>query len=219
LRCLWLCLLALTLLLVVGVDIGIVVGVEVGVEVGDGGLREHGAWASRDARNVSLKISRPLLWDAGVLSNPGPGLGILTAMLLFGPRAIRPTVPAAMVVQFLGGIHEIYFPYVLMKPILVIAAILGGASGVLWETIFNLGLRAPASPGSIFAWALESPPTEIALIMIGVVISAGVTFIFGALLLRFGRGESSVDASIDLEAAREQTAQNKKASKTAATAS
>ncbi|MCU1524839.1 MAG: mannitol transporter subunit, partial [Microbacteriaceae bacterium] len=54
-------------------------------------------------------------------SNPGPGLGILTAMLLFGPRAIRPTVPAAMVVHFLGGIHEIYFPYVLMKPILVVA--------------------------------------------------------------------------------------------------
>jgi PTS system mannitol-specific IIC component len=149
-------------------------------------------------------------------SNPGPGLGILTAMLLFGPRAIRPTVPAAMVVQFLGGIHEIYFPYVLMKPILIIAAIIGGASGVLWESIFNLGLRAPASPGSIFAWAIESPPSEIALIMLGVVISAGVTFVIGMLLLRFGRGESAVDASIDLEAAKEQTAQNKKASKTAA---
>ncbi|MES2171613.1 MAG: PTS transporter subunit EIIC [Actinomycetota bacterium] len=151
-------------------------------------------------------------------SNPGPGLGILTAMLLFGPRAIRGTVPAAMVVQFLGGIHEIYFPYVLMKPILVIAAIVGGASGVLWESIFHLGLRAPASPGSIFAWILESPPNELALIVLGVVISAGVTFVMGMLLLRFGRGESAVDAAIDLEAAREQTAQNKKASKAGAAA-
>ncbi len=123
-----------------------------------------------------------------------------------------------MVVQFLGGIHEIYFPYVLMKPILVIAAIVGGASGVLWESIFHLGLRAPASPGSIFAWILESPPNELALIVLGVVISAGVTFVMGMLLLRFGRGESAVDAAIDLEAAREQTAQTKKASKAGAAA-
>jgi PTS system mannitol-specific IIC component len=149
-------------------------------------------------------------------SNPGPGLGILTAMLLFGPRAIRPTVPAAMVVHFLGGIHEIYFPYVLMKPILVIAAIVGGATGVLWETIFGLGLVAPASPGSIIAWALVSPPSNIALNLIGIFIAAGVTFIIGALLLGFGRKESAVDAALDLEAAQEKSAQNKKASKAGA---
>ncbi|HTL40193.1 MAG TPA: PTS transporter subunit EIIC [Pseudolysinimonas sp.] len=148
-------------------------------------------------------------------SNPGPGLGILTAMLLFGPRAIRPTVPAAMVVHFLGGIHEIYFPYVLMKPILVVAAIIGGASGVLWEVIFGLGLRAPASPGSIIAWAVVSPPNEIALILIGVVIAAVVTFVVGSLLLGFGRKETAVDAELDLEAAREKSAENKAASKRA----
>ncbi len=148
-------------------------------------------------------------------SNPGPGLGILTAMLLFGPRAIRPTVPAAMVVHFLGGIHEIYFPYVLMKPILVIAAIVGGASGVLWESIFGLGLVGPASPGSIIAWAFVSPPDQIVLIMLGVIISAGITFIVGALLLGFGRKESAVDAELDLEAAQEKSSANKKASKAA----
>ncbi len=146
-------------------------------------------------------------------SNPGPGLGILTAMLLFGPRAIRPTVPAAMVVHFLGGIHEIYFPYVLMKPILVIAAIAGGATGVLWEVIFGLGLVAPASPGSIIAWILVSPPGQVLMIVLGVFISAGVTFVVGSLLLGFGRKESAVDAAIDLEAAQEMSAANKKASK------
>ena len=151
-------------------------------------------------------------------SNPGPGLGILTAMLLFGPRAIRPTVPAAMVVHFLGGIHEIYFPYILLKPILVIAAILGGATGVLWESIFNLGLVAPASPGSIIAWAVQSPPNEIALIMIGVILSAAVTFVVGALLLGFGRKENATDAAIDLEAAQEKSAANKKGSKATASA-
>ncbi|MGE3446188.1 MAG: PTS transporter subunit EIIC [Microbacteriaceae bacterium] len=148
-------------------------------------------------------------------SNPGPGLGILTAMLLFGPRAIRPTVPAAMVVHFLGGIHEIYFPYVLMKPILVIAAIVGGATGVLWEVIFGLGLVAPASPGSIFAWFAVSPPDQVILIMLGVIISAAVTFVVGMLLLGFGRKESAVDAELDLEAAKEKSAENKAAAKKA----
>lgn len=148
-------------------------------------------------------------------SNPGPGLGILTAMLLFGPRAVRPTVPAAMVVHFLGGIHEIYFPYVLLKPILVVAAIVGGATGVLWEVIFGLGLVAPASPGSVIAWALVSPPDNLALNLIGIVLAAAVTFVIGALLLGFGRKESAVDAAIDLEAAKEKSAENKAASKKA----
>ena len=151
-------------------------------------------------------------------SNPGPGLGILTAMLLFGPRAIRPTVPAAMVVHFLGGIHEIYFPYVLLKPILVVAAILGGATGVLWETIFNLGLVAPASPGSIFAWILVSPPDKLALNMVGIVLSAAVAAVAGSFLLGFGRKENATDAAIDLEAAQEKSASNKKGSKAAVSA-
>jgi PTS system mannitol-specific IIC component len=165
----------------------------------------------------SLEAGKSILFM--IESNPGPGLGILTAMLLFGPRAIRPTVPAAMVVHFLGGIHEIYFPYVLMKPILVIAAIAGGATGVLWESIWNLGLVGPASPGSIIAWALVSPPNNIVLNIIGIFLAAAVAFVVGAALLRFGRKESAVDASIDLEAAREQSAQNKKASKNAVPAS
>jgi len=148
-------------------------------------------------------------------SNPGPGLGILTAMLLFGPRAIRPTVPAAMVVQFLGGIHEIYFPYVLLKPILIIAAILGGATGVLWEVIFNLGLVAPASPGSIFAWILVSPPDKLALNMVGILLAAAVAAVVGAVLLGFGRKETATDDAIDLEAAKEQSAATKAQGKTA----
>jgi len=136
-------------------------------------------------------------------------------MLLFGPRAIRPTVPAAMVVHFLGGIHEIYFPYVLMKPILLIAAIVGGASGVLWETIFNLGLSGPASPGSIIAWALVSPPENIVLNLIGIFIAAAVTAVIGAVLLGFGRKENATDEALDLEAAKEKSAANKKNSKAA----
>jgi PTS system mannitol-specific IIC component len=146
-------------------------------------------------------------------SNPGPGLGILVAMMLFGPRAIRPTVPAAIVVQFLGGIHEIYFPYVLMKPILIIAAILGGGVGVLTFVIFGDGLVGPASPGSIFAYLAVSPPDKILTILLGILLSAAVAFIVGSALLRFGRGSDPVEAEAELEAAREQSAANKRASK------
>ncbi len=138
-------------------------------------------------------------------SNPGPGLGILTAMLLFGPRAIRPTVPAAMVVQFLGGIHEIYFPYVLMKPLLFVAAILGGASGIAVFALTGVGLRGPASPGSIIAYLLVSPPSDIVFILLGIVVSAAVAFGVGALLLGFGRKEPAMD----LDEAKAQSKRNK----------
>jgi PTS system mannitol-specific IIC component len=138
-------------------------------------------------------------------SNPGPGLGILLAMLLFGPRAVRPTVPAAMVVHFLGGIHEIYFPYVIMKPILLVAAIAGGASGVFFFSITNVGLIAPAAPGSIFAYIAVAPPGDLALILLGILISTAVTFIVGALLLGFGRKEPA----LDLDEAKAQSAANK----------
>ncbi|GAB3828850.1 PTS transporter subunit EIIC [Dactylosporangium cerinum] len=81
-------------------------------------------------------------------TNPGPGLGLLLAFLLFGPRALRPSVPAAIIVQFLGGIHEIYFPYVLMKPKLILAMIAGGASGVGTFMITGAGLVATPRPAA-----------------------------------------------------------------------
>jgi PTS system mannitol-specific IIC component len=139
-------------------------------------------------------------------SNPGPGLGILTAMLLFGPRAIRPTVPSAMIVQFLGGIHEIYFPYVLMKPILVIAAILGGGAGVLTFVVLGGGLIAPASPGSIIAYVLVSAPGTILPNLVGVVIAAIIAAVVGSALLGFGRNER---VAMDLDEANARNAANK----------
>jgi mannitol PTS system EIICBA or EIICB component len=139
-------------------------------------------------------------------SNPGPGLGILVAMWLFGPRAVRPTVPSAMIVHFLGGIHEIYFPYVLMKPILVIATIVGGAAGVLTFVLLGGGLIAPASPGSIIAYILVSAPGTIVANLIGVVVAAGVSFVVGMLLLGFGRNERT---AMDLDEANAQNAANK----------
>nr|WP_106127308.1 PTS mannitol transporter subunit IICB [Pseudosporangium ferrugineum] len=120
-------------------------------------------------------------------TNPGPGFGILLAYLLFGPRALRPSVPAAMAIQFLGGIHEIYFPYVLMKPSMVFAAISGGAAGILTFMVTGAGLVATPSPGSIFAYLAETPRGGYFGVLAGVVVAAGVSFVVGSLLLGFGR--------------------------------
>jgi PTS system mannitol-specific IIC component len=124
-----------------------------------------------------------------VESNPGPGLGILVAYLLFGPKPLRPSVPGAIIIQFLGGIHEIYFPYVLMKPILLLAAIAGGASGLLVGTVLHAGLVAPASPGSIFAYLAVTPKGGYFPVLADVTVAAGVSFVVASLLMGFGRNE------------------------------
>lgn len=122
-------------------------------------------------------------------TNPGPGLGILTAYLLFGPRVLRPTVPGAMIIHFLGGIHEIYFPYVLMKPRLVLAVIAGGASGVLTAQLTGAGLVSVPSPGSIFAYLAVTPRGGFIPVLSAIVIAFAVSFAVASLLLGFGRGE------------------------------
>jgi PTS system mannitol-specific IIC component len=120
-------------------------------------------------------------------TNPGPGLGILVAYFLFGPPALRPSVPGAIIIQFLGGIHEIYFPYVLMKPRLILAAILGGASGVLTAVIFGAGLVATPAPGSIFAIMAVTPRGGYFPVLADVVVATLVSFGTASLLLGFGR--------------------------------
>ncbi|WP_213453683.1 PTS mannitol transporter subunit IICB [Rhizomonospora bruguierae] len=126
-------------------------------------------------------------------SNPGPGLGLLVAFFLFGPRALRPSTPAAMVVHFLGGIHEIYFPYVLMKPRLILAMMVGGASGVLTFMVTGAGLVASPSPGSIFAYFAVTPKGSYLGMIAGVIIAAAVTFVVASVLLGFGRLEKRTD--------------------------
>ncbi|MEU7673651.1 PTS mannitol transporter subunit IICB [Micromonospora taraxaci] len=127
-------------------------------------------------------------------SNPGPGLGLLLAFMVFGPRALRPSAPAAIIVQFLGGIHEIYFPYVLMKPKLILAMIAGGAAGVGTFMVTGAGLVATPSPGSIFAYLAVTPKGGHFGVILGVVIAAAVTFAVASALLGFGRGEPPADA-------------------------
>ncbi|GAA2717210.1 MULTISPECIES: PTS mannitol transporter subunit IICB [Actinoplanes] len=134
-------------------------------------------------------------------SNPGPGLGLLTAYLFFGPKSLRPSAPAAMIIHFLGGIHEIYFPYVLMKPRLILAMIAGGMSGVATFMITGTGTVATPAPGSIFAYFAVTAKSGYVGMILGVIISAAVTFGVASLLLGFGKLKS--DQEIDETVAEE----------------
>ena len=138
-------------------------------------------------------------------TNPGPGLGVLLAFWVAGPRAVRPTVPGAIIIQFLGGIHEIYFPYVLMKPQMILAAIAGGASGILVFLITGAGLVATPSPGSIFAYLAVTPRGGYVGVLLGIVVAAGVSFATGVGILRMSK-ESTVEAEEPQPAARTATA-------------
>jgi len=121
-------------------------------------------------------------------ANPGPGAGLLLAFTFFGVGISRATAPGAFIIQFLGGIHEVYFPFVLSKPILLISVILGGATGVATNVAFHSGLVAPASPGSIFAILLETSKDSYVGVILSVVLSAAVSFIVTAVILRASRG-------------------------------
>ncbi|WP_188456493.1 PTS mannitol transporter subunit IICB [Virgibacillus oceani] len=122
-------------------------------------------------------------------ANPGPGLGILLAFAIFGKGMSKSSAPGAAVIQFLGGIHEIYFPYVLMKPSLLLAVIGGGISGVFTLQIFGAGLVAPASPGSIFAiYAMTAQGSYLA-VTLGVLVAAVVSFLIAALILKTSKSD------------------------------
>jgi PTS system mannitol-specific IIC component len=137
-------------------------------------------------------------------TNPGPGLGVLLAFLFFGPRLLRPTVPAAIVIQFFGGIHEIYFPYILMKPKMILAPIAGSAAAILVWLATDAGLVATPAPGSIFAYAAVTPRGGWFGVFTGVAVAAAVSFGVGSMLLGFGRGEKkepAADAESELASA------------------
>jgi PTS system mannitol-specific IIC component len=145
-----------------------------------------------------------------VEANPGPGVGILLAYMLFGVGNARASAPGAAVIVLFGGIHEVYFPFVLMKPILIIAAILGGMTGVATNEILGSGLHGPAAPGSIIAVLLETAKGSYVGVILSVVLSCAVSFVVAAFLLRMSRARDlAAGQSGDLAAAVAQTERNK----------
>ena len=126
-------------------------------------------------------------------ANPGPGLGLLLAFAVFGKGIAKASAPGAAVIQFFGGIHEIYFPFVLMKPKLIAAVILGGMTGVATNLVFDSGLRAPAAPGSIIAVWLQAPASSLVGVTLSVVLAATVSFLVASFLLRLDNSDDEGD--------------------------
>ena len=117
-------------------------------------------------------------------ANPGPGLGILLAYMIFGKGMAKQTASGAGIIHFLGGIHEIYFPYILMRPLLLIAAIAGGAAGIFTFLLFGVGLVAAPSPGSIFAILALTPKGNYLGILAGVFLATLTSFIIASIILK-----------------------------------
>jgi mannitol PTS system EIICBA or EIICB component len=117
-------------------------------------------------------------------TNPGPGLGLLIAFYMAGKGMLKETAPGSMIIHFLGGIHEVYFPYVLAHPIMILAMIAGGFAADLWFVISGAGLVAAPSPGSIFAYLLVIPPGQHFQVLTGVLIGAVVSAVVGVVILR-----------------------------------
>lgn len=117
-------------------------------------------------------------------TNPGPGLGLLIAFWLLGKGSAKQSAPGAIIIHFLGGIHEIYFPYILMHPIMILAVIAGGMSADLWFVLTGAGLSATPSPGSILALMAMTPPGAYFGVLGGVLVATVVTAVVGVGLLR-----------------------------------
>lgn len=118
--------------------------------------------------------------------NPGPGLGVLLAYYLVGKGNARQSAPGAMIIHFLGGIHEIYFPYVLMNPRLLLAVMGGGVAGTLTFQLLGAGLVAVPAPGSIFALIAMSPKGGLISVLAGVAVATIVSFLIASALLKMG---------------------------------
>jgi len=150
-------------------------------------------------------------------ANPGPGLGILLAYCFAGKGTARSSAPGAAIIHFFGGIHEIYFPYILMNPFLLLAAIAGGASGVFIFNITGTGLVGAASPGSIIALLMMAERHSYAGLIFGVLLSMSVSFAVSLPLLKFmGKDVSLEDAQKQKDTMKQQS---KGISETAASAS
>lgn len=127
--------------------------------------------------------------------NPGPGLGILLAYMFFcKDKATRDSTAGAVIIHLLGGIHEIYFPYILMNPLVILAPIAGNMAAIFWYSVTGCGLVGPASPGSLIAYMMMSPETDMLKIFIGVLLSAGISFIIASPIVKMASGKSLEDA-------------------------
>ena len=128
-------------------------------------------------------------------ANPGPGLGLLLAYWAFSKdKATKDSAPGAIIIHFLGGIHEIYFPYILMNPLVIVGPIAGNICAILFYSITKAGLVGPSAPGSIIAFMSMSPKSSIVITALGVLIAATVSFLVSSPIVKMAGSKSLEDA-------------------------
>ncbi|MBD5521702.1 MAG: PTS mannitol transporter subunit IICBA [Lachnospiraceae bacterium] len=136
-------------------------------------------------------------------ANPGPGLGVLLAYMFFcEDKKTKQSAPGAVIIHLLGGIHEIYFPYILMNPLVIIAPIAGNIAAIFWYNLTDAGLVGPASPGSIIAYMMMASRDSMVSVLVGVLIAAAISFGIASVIIRMSKGKS-------LEEAQEEVANRK----------
>ena len=150
----------------------------------------HGIFTPMGAEQV-LETGKSIFYL--IEANPGPGLGLLLAYTFFGKGAAKASAPGAAIIHFFGGIHEIYFPYVMMNPLTIVAVIAGGMSGVFVNVLFDSGLTGPASPGSIIAIMGMAERGSILGVALSVIVSAAVTFFVASLIIKATGGTKDMD--------------------------
>ena len=128
-------------------------------------------------------------------ANPGPGLGLLLAYWAFSKdKATKDSAPGAIIIHFFGGIHEIYFPYILMNPLVIVGPIAGNICAILFYSITKAGLVGPSAPGSIIAFMSMSPKSSIVITALGVLIAAAVSFLVSSPIVKMAGSKSPEDA-------------------------
>lgn len=133
--------------------------------------------------------------------NPGPGLGVLLAYMFFcKDKVTKDSAPGAVIIHLLGGIHEIYFPYILMNPLVIIAPIVGNMAAIFWFNLTGCGLVGPASPGSIIAYLMMTPGSDLVKVIIGVLLSTGISFAVATPLVKMAGGKSLEEAQNEMAA-------------------
>lgn len=131
-------------------------------------------------------------------ANPGPGLGVLLAYCFFAKdKTAKQSAPGAVIIHFFGGIHEIYFPYILMNPIVILAPIVGNICAIAFFSLTGCGLKAPASPGSIIALLAMAPKDKMFFTIIGVLIAAAVSFVIASPIIKLTDGKKGLSDAQD----------------------
>ena len=163
----------------------------------------HGIFTPLGAEQVA-ETGKSILFL--IEANPGPGLGILVAYMVFGKGSAKSSAWGASIIHFLGGIHEIYFPYVMMKPLLFLAVIAGGVTGTFVNQLLGSGLTGAASPGSIIAILGMAAKGSHLSVILGVLAGAVVSFLVASVILKADKseGESLEEAQAATQAAKAQ---------------